>query len=362
MNSRERFLKVCNFEQVDHPPRWDCLGFWSATVERWWNEGLPRGVPPEQYFEMDRRENVPVNSGSTSCGYSPAFERQVLEEDERTITYRDGDGIIKRERKDGAEFSMPQFLTFPVSNRQDWEEIKWRLDPASPERYPDWEEVRNRYADRDFPLDVVICGAYGLPRNLLGEEHLAYMYYDDPGLIHDIAEHWVEFYKGIFDRTLLNQDVDCVLIWEDMAFKSGPLIGPKLFEEFMLPYYKEVISRIRSYGVQHVMVDSDGNNWQLLDLFVEAGVNVFLPLEIAAGMEPVEIREKYGRKLVLWGGIDKRVLSKDKAAIEHELMRKVPQLIDYGGYIPGIDHTVPPDVPFENYKFYTELLRELTAR
>ena len=257
---------------------------------------------------------------------------------------------------------MPQFLKFPVSNRRDWENIKWRLDPASPERYPDWKEVRNRYADRDFMLGLLICGAYGLPRNLFGEEHLAYMYYDDPGLIHDIAEHWVEFYKGICDRTLPNLDIDCVYIWEDMAFKSGPLIGPNLFEEFMLPYYKEVIAHIRSYGIRHIMVDSDGNNWRLLDLFVEAGVNVFLPLEIAAAMEPVEIREKYGRKLVLWGGIDKRVLSKDKAAIEHELKRKVPQMIDSGGYIPGVDHTVPPDVPFENYKFYTELLRELTAR
>ncbi len=39
MNARDRFLKVCNFEQVDHPPRWDCLGFWGATVERWRRAG-----------------------------------------------------------------------------------------------------------------------------------------------------------------------------------------------------------------------------------------------------------------------------------------------------------------------------------
>lgn len=362
MSARERFHKVSKFEQVDHPPRWDSLGFWSSTVERWWEEGLPRDVRPEQYFEMDPRDCIPVNSGFTTNPYCPAFEYRVLEEDDRTRTFIDAQGIVKRDRKDNAELSMSQFLKFPVSKRQDWENLKWRLDPATPERYPNWQELRQKYAEREFPLGMLICGAYGFPRNLFGEEHLAYMYYDDPALIHDIMEHWVWMYKGVFDRTLPNVDIDYVMIWEDMAFKNGPLIGPDMFKEFMLPYYKEVIGRIRSHGVEHVMVDSDGDNRPILDLFVEAGVNIFLPLEIAASMEPVEIRERYGRRLVLWGGIDKRVLSKDKAAIEHELKRKVPQMMDSGGFIPGIDHTVPPDVPFENYVFYTELLRELTSR
>ena len=362
MNARDRFLKVCNFEQVDHPPRWDCLGFWSSTVERWWNEGLPQDMRPEEYFGMDPRECIPVNSGFTTNPYCPGFEHQVLEEDDRTVTFIDAQGIVKRDRKDKAEFSMSQFLKFPVTNRQDWEDLKWRLDPATPERYPNWEEVREKYADRRFPLGMLICGGYGWPRNLFGEEHLAYAYYDDPVLIHDIMRFWLSFYKAVFDRTFPNIKLDYVYIWEDMAFKNGPLIGPKTFKEFMLPYYKEVIACIRSHGIEHVMVDSDGDNRPILDLFVEAGVSIFLPLEIAASMEPVEIREKYGRKLVLWGGIDKRVLSKDRAAIEHELVRKVPQMIDSGGFIPGIDHTVPPDVPFENYKFYTELLRELVAR
>lgn len=362
MNARDRFLKVCNFEQVDHPPRWDCLGFWSSTVERWRREGLPQDVSPEEYFGMDPRPAVPVDCGLTHIPYRPPFEHRVLEEDERTVTYQDGTGIVKRDRKDAAELSMSQFLKFPVSSRQDWEDLKWRLDPAVPERYPDWRELRKQYASREVPLGLYICGGYGWPRNLFGEEHLAYAYYDDPVLIHDIMRFWLNFYTAVFDRTFPNIELDYVYIWEDMAFKNGPLIGPKTFSEFMLPYYKELVSSIRSHGVRHVLVDSDGDNRPLLDLFVEAGVNVFFPLEIAAGMEPLGIRENYGRKLVLWGGIDKRVLSKGRAAIECELMRKVPQMMESGGFIPAIDHSVPPDVPFENYKFYTERLRELTDR
>ena len=361
MNARERFLKVCNFEQVDHPPRWDCFGFWGPTIERWRREGLPPDVPPEQYFEMDGWHMLPVDAGLTHNPYRPPFEAKVIEEDERTVTYRDGTGITKRDRKDRPEMSMSQFLQFPVSSRKDWEDLKWRLDPTDPGRYPDWDETREKFANRTMPLALYICGGYGWPRNLFGEEHLAYMYYDDPGLLHDIMLHWMEFYKGVCDRTLPNIDCDFVYIWEDMAFKNGPLIGPKTFEEFMLPYCKEVISCMRSYGVKNILVDSDGDNRPILDLFVEAGVNIFLPLEIAANMEPLEIREKYGRKLVLWGGIDKRALSKDKAAIKEELMRKVPQMMESGGFIPSVDHSVPPDVSFENYRYYTELLRELAG-
>ena len=108
------------------------------------------------------------------------------------------------------------------------------------------------------------------------------------------------------------------------------------------------------------MVDSDGDNRPIFDLFVQAGVNAFMPFEITANMEPLEIREKYPN-LLMQGGIVKRLLAGDKEAIECEVMRKVPKLLEYGGYIPGIDHSVPPDVPFENYAYYTELIRKLTA-
>ena len=362
MNARERFLKVCEFERVDHPPRWDCLGFWGQTVERWRQEGLPADVSPEQYFGMDPRPCIPVDAGFCHVPYRPAFEHKVLEEDDRTVTYTDSQGIVKRDRKGNAEVSFPQFLKFPCEGRADWESLLWRLDPSDPGRYPDWQELAPKLAGRQDAWGMLMCGGYGWPRNLFGEEHLAYMYYDDPVLMHEIMEFWEQFYKTIFSLTLPNVDIDYIYFWEDMAFKNGPLISPKMFEEFMFPHYQALIEHIRRLGVKHILVDSDGNNHVLLDLFADAGVNIFFPLEIAADMEPLAIREKYGRKLVLWGGIDKRALAVDKAAIKHELTRKVPRMIDSGGFIPAIDHSVPPDVPFDNYVYYTELLRELTAR
>jgi len=294
----------------------------------------------------------------TKSPFYPPFETEVLADEGETIVRREPDGIIKRVRKHGV--SMPQFLKFPVESRKDWEEIKWRLDPTVEERYEAFRKEAKWLRGRDHVLRFGVCGAYGHPRNLFGEENLAYIYYDDPKLLHEIMENWVELYIGIADHICPLLDFDYVFMWEDMAYKTGPLISPRLVREFMLPYYKQLIQHLRSrHGIDIFLLDTDGNPEVLLPIFIEAGINVLIPLEIAAGTEPLPIREKYGEQLALMGGIDKRALTGDKETIKREVMRKVPAMLESGGYIPGVDHAVPHDVPFENYCYFVELLREL---
>ena len=76
-------------------------------------------------------------------------------------------------------------------------------------------------------------------------------------------------------------------------------------------------------------------------------------------MNPVALRKKYGNDLALMGGIDKRILAKDKKSIEAELKSKLPYLLSGGGYIPLIDHNIPPDVPFRNFEYYMKLKKRL---
>ena len=71
-------------------------------------------------------------------------------------------------------------------------------------------------------------------------------------------------------------------------------------------------------------------------------------------MDAVKLRKEYGRDLALSGGVDKRELAKDKKAIEKEVERILP-LIEQGGYIPTVDHTVPPDVSYDNFMYYMEI-------
>ncbi len=201
-----------------------------------------------------------------------------------------------------------------------------------------------------------ICGAYGTPRNLFGEEGLAYVYYDDPDLIYEIMRWWVDFYTKIDNTVTKEIEIDYVFMWEDMAFKTGPLISPEMFKTFMSPYYDELIDAFKSAGIDIILVDTDGNAEVLLDLFIDAGVNTMMPFEIAAGMEPVKIRKRLGHKLAMIGGIDKREVARGPEAIKIEVMSKVPQLLEDGGFIPTLDHSTPPDISFDNHRCMTDLL------
>lgn len=259
---------------------------------------------------------------------------------------------------------MDQRLQYPARDRASWNEFKRRLTPKSSRRYPEhWEDYKRCARDRDYPL-VIPCGSlYGWPRNWIGFENIAVMFYDDPALIHDIMEYIAEFVIELITPALRGiGDLDGAVFWEDMCFKTASMVSPNMFREFMLPRYRRIVEVLLRHDVDVIMVDSDGHVDELIPLWLEAGINGIYPLEVASGEDPVALRKRYGRDLVMWGGLDKRVLSRDKAAIAQELHTKAPVLLEHGGWIPDIDHSTPPDVPYENYRYYLEQLHSISEK
>jgi hypothetical protein len=361
---RERFAATARF-QGGGLPRFEAGGFWDETIERWHREGLPDGVTPFEHFGLDRfMDNAPAELSYhtdrvITPPYWPAFEPRVIEESDDYVVMLRDDGIVARQVKRGT--SIPQFISYPVQREEDWEGVKRRLDPETPERYVGLDRVAGRVRGRETVLRFGLCGAYGTLRNLFGPENLAYALYDNPDLLRRILRHWVSFACSLADRLCPAIDFDYVFLWEDMAFKTGPLVSPAHCRQFLLPAWREVIRYLRGrHGLDLVMVDSDGNDWELLPLFHEAGVNLFTPLEIAAGMEPLEIRRRHPR-LALLGGLDKRALFGGRQTIRREIDRKVPALLAQGGYFPSLDHHVPADVSFEHFSIYLEELRAVTG-
>jgi len=155
--------------------------------------------------------------------------------------------------------------------------------------------------------------------------------------------------------------IDIALYWEDMCYKAGPLISPKMVRKFMMPRYKKVMELLHENGVEFIYLDSDGNIESLIPLWLECGINYMWPLEVAAGNDAVALRKTYGKDLILAGAIDKRALAKDKAAIKKEVYSKVPFLLEQGGYFPSTDHSVPPDVSLDNYQYYINTMREVAG-
>lgn len=364
MTPRERFLAAVNFETTDRPMRWETIGFWDETITRWHGEGLSPDITDDiaMHFHEAFDLQAPLIIGSHEHpGYEPLFSEEIIEENERYIIKRDFTGSTVKVFADGTS-TIPAFLESPVKNRRDWEEIKWRLDPGNPYRLEKWEPFIDLAQQQPWPFIVYATGLFGTLRQLFGFENLMYAYFEQPELIHDISQHWVTLWKGILESVAGKKRPDCVHLWEDMCGRNGPLISPKMFDLFMTPYYTELIEFFRE-GLQIpvVSVDTDGDCTKIIPHFVQGGVNLIWPFEVRAGMDVLKVREQWPHQFAIWGGIDKTTLARGKKEIEAEVMRVVPQMLKKRGYIPALDHTVPPDVSYENWIYYRDLVRELGA-
>jgi uroporphyrinogen decarboxylase len=368
MNHLERFMATMEYQPVDRVPNWE-LGAWGQTRDRWEEEGLDptslhwRWFPGEAKLGMDPKEFIFFQGGPL-----PAFEYEVYEEDERTITFRDPKGRVRIGLKEGmahgTRASMDHYIDFAVHDMDDWREVKKRFELDSPQRYePNWQDVRvEGWQRRTVPLifgpNCSTLGFYWFARELMGTEGLSFAWYDQPELAHDIMEQHANFLIEAARPILARTTVEYICLSEDMAMKTGPLLSPRTYRTFIFPRLKRVVEFYKSNGVRYVAVDTDGNPEPLIPMLMDAGVDIVWPLERAADQDPVRLRQKYGKSLRLWGGVDKRVLAQGRAAIDAHLRALAP-LIEEGGYIPTVDHTVPPDVSWPDFQYYMERKEKL---
>jgi len=350
-----------HFQPVDHIPDEE-FGYWDETFKVWHEQGLPEEIndnaAAERYFGFSARSEVPV-----ILGLYPEFERKVIEETEKYQIIMDTDGVKKKVFKDGTS-TIPHYLEFPLKGRREWEEIfKPRLDAKLKVRYPenrkDWEEIKARYNDPDWdkPVGISIGSLFGWLRNWAGFEGIAMMCYDDPELVQEMVSHLADLTCSVIKRSAKEIRIDYGAGWEDMCFRQGPIISPKMVRKFLTPNYKRITDILRENGCDIIYTDCDGNINEMIDPWLEGGVNGIFPVEVAAGSDPIAIRKKYKDKVVILGGVDKRALIAGKEAIKAEIKRIKPYVLE-GGWIPHVDHRCPPDVTFENYLYYLDVKRE----
>ena len=187
----------------------------------------------------------------------------------------------------------------------------------------------------------------------MGTEALSMAWYDYPDLMHEMMEFFADFIIETSRPVLEKINVEYFTLNEDFAMKSGPLLGPNTFRTFILPHLRRMVEFMKSSGVRYFAVDSDGDPTPLVPLLMDAGVDVMWPIERAAEVSPQEWRRRFGRSLRLWGGVDKRELARGPAAIRAHLREFIP-LIEEGGFIPTVDHTVPPDISWDNFRYYMD--------
>jgi uroporphyrinogen-III decarboxylase len=385
ISARERFLNICRFESSGDLCLLNNLNhIHEEALEKWIHQGAPEKIKDDEFrcnyfqftpirtlFEIQsglgdpRQMKINIGNGiKVRSGYTPLcprFKSRIIEEDERTVTYFNGSGQTAKVVK-GRSYAMPMFIDFPVKDRASWRELKKRLDPDTPERWPsDWDTYVKEMNNRPEPLVLDVGGFFGFLREWVGLENLLFMFYDEPTLIEEMMEQILYLESSIIKKTLTNIKIQQANFWEDMCYKAGPLISPTMVRRFMLPKYKRITDLLNRYGVDVVFLDSDGNINELIPIWLEGGINFLWPLEVAAGNDAIAIRKKYGKNLIMGGAIDKRALYKTKDVIRDEVMSKVPFFLETGGYFLSLDHSVPPEVPWENFIYFVNTVREVAG-
>ncbi len=360
MDHRERFLRVFRFKDVDRVPDYE-FGYWTETIDRWHREGLPLEKRDNRDIELylglegwDCGEWLPIRTGLW-----PTLPTRILEEREGRSIVDDGMGGIYLSTTETS--SPPHYIRHPLKNRADWEKLKPFFDPETPGRFPiNWDEIAESYKERDYPLGISVGSLYGWLRNWMGVQNISIALYRDPDWIAEMMDTLTDLWVKIIRKALRSVRVDFATWWEDMCYRRGPLLSVRHFEEFMVPRYEKVTNVLKEYGVEINILDSDGDITQLVPGWLEGGINCMFPVE-ARHTDIHKLREKFGRSVLLLGGVNKLALVGGKEHIDREFEQLTP-LLKEGGYIPTVDHRCPPEISYSTYKYYLEKKRKWIGR
>ena len=373
MTNRERTLAILRYQPYDRMPVVS-FGYWNETLDKWVSEGHIRKEDAEDY--KVNGDNCPGDQAimkqlgfdfnwnsclGSNVSLYPPFEEEVLEEKpDGSRIIRDNCGLICLVKP--GVVSIPAEIGTSLTDRESWETMylprlqmaAGRIDTKALERLTD-------DSNRDIPVGLHLGSLAGAMRNMLGVEHWSYLYADDEDL-----------YKEVVD-TLCGLCYDCAKVmlesgakfdyahyWEDICFKNGPLISPSVFREFYGPWYRKISDLLAQYGVDIISLDCDGWIDHLIPIWLENGVNTMFPIEVGtwnASIAPW--REKYGKKILGVGGMNKNVFSKDRQAVDEEIER-LKKLIALGGYIPCPDHRIAPDAKYELVQYYCDKMQHLS--
>lgn len=351
---REEYIAHMNFEFTGKEMFTELFGPLVGLDEEWKTQGATQDEINLIGFDWDY---VLKNSINAKFGAVTDITPRIIEDnDEHQIAI---DYLGRKTKLCKGKATIPLPMDYPVKNMDDW--LRYKKYYEFTKDRVDLEYLRQvkEMQEKGYLVVGGMPGGFDQPRQLLGEEELCIAYYEQPELIKDILDTISDTAIKIYERVFEIVKVDCLSVHEDLAGKSGPLIGPNQINEFVKPYYRKVWDFVSANGCTIFSQDSDGNMNSVIDNFIECGVNCMYPCEPAAGMDIVEIRKKYGNKLALKGGIDKHVLRESKADILKELEYKMTGVNRGGGTVFALDHRIPNGVSIENYRYYVNTGREI---
>ena len=325
--------------------------FWGDTLEKWREQGhIAEGEDLATHFGFDLDTCWPLKMVARLD-----FEPQVLEETDETILTRDGNGAVLRRHK--LHSSTPEHVDFAVKERRAWEELVKPFLAPSRERI-DFEAYRRareeaRRQDRFFCWSGI--NVFELMHPMCGHEFMLIGMADDPDWVRDMAATYADLTIALMETLFAEEGrPDGIWFYEDMGFRGRPFMSPTMYREIIQFAHRKTFDYAHSLGLR-VIVHSCGFIEPLLPHMVEAGLDCLQVIEVKAGMDPLRIKETFGDRLALCGGMDARnLVANDLEAIGAELREKLPVLKEGHRYILHSDHSIPTTTDYETYRFFVD--------
>ena len=348
MDTHERFARIYAHQEADRIPIIDDP--WSGTLRRWRREGMPAGIDWTDHFGIDKL-------GCIGADISPRYEVKVLEDTPRYQIVTTPWGVTLKNFKE--EDSTPQFLDYKVMDEESWADAKARMIPTEDridwaflkENYPKWR-AEGRWIRAGFWFGFDVTHSW-----MMGTENLLFAMMEEPELVKDMFDTYLSCCTALFQKIWdAGYRFDEISWPDDMGYKGTTFFSPAMYRQLLKPFHKRAVDWAHEKGI-YAHLHSCGNIMTLVPDLMEIGLDALNPLEVKAGMEPLLLKERYGDRLTLHGGIN-AVLWDDADAIIAEIDRLVPKLKERGGYIFSSDHSIPNSVSLENMKKIVARVKE----
>ncbi|MCA9234768.1 MAG: hypothetical protein KDA44_04830 [Planctomycetales bacterium] len=173
----------------------------------------------------------------------------------------------------------------------------------------------------------------------------------DPDLVHFFLNALTEVHLETLKRTLdaAGDVIDVIQFGDDLGMQGAPLLDPEMYREIFLPYHKRMFRFVRdNYPHIFVMLHCDGAVYELFPDLIEAGMQVFNPLQTdCAGMDPAKIKREFGKQISFWGGgcdTHATLAFGTASQIREDVRRRMQILAPGGGFVFNQIHNVLGDI------------------
>lgn len=281
---------------------------------------------------------------------SRLYEQKMIDENKRIV--RDEWGILRQY----TEQEVPIPLEGPIKSEEDLKRYV-PPDPQAERRFSSLERLVGRFKGKKA-VGIHLHDSFNYPWYLRGMENLLMDLMLNPDMVRELVRISVEHNIALAQKAL-ELGADFVVLGDDYGSSMGPLMSPAQFEEFFLPGLREVVKAIKdkgAYCIKHCCGDIN----VLLDMIVGTGIDALHPLDAAAGMDIGAVKQKYGNRICVIGGVDcGDLLSSDPPErVVEEVKRVLRKVSPGGGHILSSSNSIHHSVKPENYLAMVETAKK----